>query len=123
MNGNQSDILVRMMGFHATVWLSHWKASTATNEHKALGDLYESWGDQLDGLAELCMGKARDRSMPENDTLRVGATEDYAELIDEGIRMVASMRSECTPLEDDDVLNVLADMSHALNKAAYLLEI
>jgi hypothetical protein len=123
MTGNQSDLLVRMIAYHASVWLSHWRAPTSTNEHKALGDLYDGWGDQLDSLAELCMGKARDREMPENEMQQFGARSDYSLLIDEGLALVASFRSVCTPLEDDDVLNALADLSHLLNKTAYLLEL
>lgn len=122
MNGNNSKLLARMLGFHATVWAAHWIAATKTNEHKALGDLYESWGGSLDSLAELSMGKTRDRAFsPEQAS--INPQVDYAALVDNGLSLVESFRDTCETGEDDDVLNVLADMSHALNKASYMLQL
>ena len=122
MRSNNGQQLVAMMGFHATAWLSHWTAPTKTNEHAALGELYDSWGDNLDKLAELCMGKARSRDLP-TAQLPLKAETNYAALIKTGLGLVTAFRFACEPGIDDDVLNVLADMSHSLNLAAYKLQV
>lgn len=124
MNSDNKHILVELIGYHASVWMSHWAAPTQTNEHKALGDLYESIGDLLDDLAELTMGKLRSLEIPEKYQLTVGSTSDnYTPLIDRGLELVKQYRALCRQGEDDDVLNLLADMSHALNKASYMLQL
>ena len=39
-----------------------------------------------------------------------------------GLQLVQDLQEYCTVGEDDDLLNIVADMSAALNKAKYLLK-
>lgn len=98
--------------------VAHWRASTKTNEHAALGQLYDSLSDLVDTLAETLMGDEGSREMPSRKAT-IGQGDGYDGLISEGKRLADSL---CTALADKpDLANITADIRQAMNKAAYLL--
>lgn len=111
-----SECICSLVAYNASLLLAHWRADTVTNEHKALGDLYEKMSDLVDDFAEVTMGKYGlvDTCSGKITTLKNPAAE--------GLEIVEEAQGEFTVGQDDDVLNILADMSAALNKTAYLLK-
>lgn len=114
--------IVDLMGFAANLRVAHWQADTVTNTHKTLGDLYEAIDGLTDDLAEMAMGKDGSVEFPEaNLVLKPGVS--LAELLQAGLNVLSNARAECVPGVDDDLLNTLADMSAAINRAKYLLKV
>jgi len=108
------------LGFDSSLRVAHWNANTATNEHKAIGELYSSMSDLIDDYAEICLGKHGGKvTAPE---FTKAPTDDNAAMIQAGSDCVAKERATLKQGVDDDLLNILADMDTALNKARYLLK-
>lgn len=114
----EKDCLSRLVAYNGSLQIAHWMADTVTNEHKALGDLYESMVDLVDDFAEVYMGKYPVVSFPKEAVIE-DITEGPAS---EGLEIVKDAQAKFKVGEDDDLLNILADMSSALNKAKYLLK-
>lgn len=114
--------ITALVAFNTNLQLAHWQADTVTNVHRTLGDLYEQTVDLVDKLAEVFMGKRNDRTFLNAD-IKLVAGADVKELLAVGIQAVADARTGCTAGEDDDLLNILADISSAINRAKYLLKI
>lgn len=105
----------------AGVQLAHWQAPSKTNEHRTLGDLYEGLSGLVDDFAEMTLGKNGNREFPELPvTFRAYAP---GEIVKGFCDLVIAAREEVTETTDDDLANTLADMSAALNKAKYLLQL
>lgn len=121
MKTNRAPLL-QLVAFQTNLLLAHWQADTINNTHKALGDLYETVSAKVDELAEVSMGKDNDREFPE-ETFQLAPNLGLPELFYFGLGAVASFRATCTPGEDDDLLNIVADISAAINHARYFLRI
>jgi hypothetical protein len=121
MKMNRQPIL-HLLAFKTNVQLAHWQADTLSNAHKTLGDLYDAVDEALDAFTETAIGKTNDREFPE-DTCQIAPGIPYSELLAFGLGTVASLRSTCTPGEDDDLLNMAAEISAAINHAKYFLRI
>lgn len=115
-------ILLRLVAFQTNLLLAHWQADTLGNTHKALGDLYATVSEKLDELAEVSMGKDNNRDFPE-ESFEIVPNMPVADLLGFGIGTLASFRAICTPGEDDDMLNLAADIASAINHARYFLRI
>ena len=115
-------IILRLVAFQTNLLLAHWQADTLTNTHKVLGDLYETVSGKVDALAEVSMGKDNDREFPE-EAFEVAPNMPLNELLMFGMGVLASFRATCTPGEDDDLLNISADISAAVNRTRYFLRI
>lgn len=114
-----NDCVTRLVAYNGSLQIAHWKADTVTNEHKALGDLYDSMIDHTDKFAEVFMGKyGKTFQFPKDcRIIDLGKTPcGY------GMKLVERLKSEFTAGKDDDLLNILADMEASLNKAKYLLK-
>ena len=111
-----SECLCKLVAYNASLLVKHWQADTVTNAHKALGSLYETMTELTDDLAEVCMGKygVIDECS--------GSLTSLKDPPAEGLEIVEELQNEFSAGADDDVLNILADMSAALNKTAYLLK-
>ncbi len=93
--------------------LAHWNGNTATNEHEALGELYDAWEDGLDDLVEATCGKRGCKvSEPE---------QGNTALAEQALAALSGVKDTLTA-EDDDLLNIVADMENAVNKGRYLLK-
>lgn len=113
--------VIALLGMIPTLRVAHWQASTKTNEHKALGDLYEALDGLIDDFAETLMGlDGNDRSF-ESHGCTIEAKNEFAGIVkrirDEVNKVVEATSSEA------DLNNIAADMRQAVNKACYLLEI
>ena len=115
-------IILQLVAFQTNLLLAHWQADTLTNAHKALGDLYAEVSEKIDELSEVSMGKDNDREFPE-ETFQIAPDLALPELFYFGLGAVAAFRETCTPGEDDDLLNIAADISAAINHAKYFLRI
>ena len=57
MKESPDDTIARLVAYNGSLQIAHWRADTITNEHKALGDLYDTMVEKTDDFAEVFMGK------------------------------------------------------------------
>jgi hypothetical protein len=110
----------KLLGFLSSLRVAHLNADTATNEHKAIGELYDDMDELTDDYAEICLGKHGGKATAAS--FAKAPTDDNAAMIQAGSDCVSDLRATCKVGVDDDLLNILADMDTALNKARYLLK-
>jgi hypothetical protein len=103
-----------LLGLLASIRLAHWNANTATNEHKTLGELYEVIDGLVDSFVEVKLGKTG---------VKVSDSVDGDEVVTNGCALVEQLRAGLVAGEDDDLLNLLADMEGEFNKVKYLLKV
>ncbi len=97
------------------VKLAHWNADTKSTEHGALGELYEALEAGTDRFVEAYLGKNK-------GAVEANAVKLPGDLLHGGTEAVAVLRGKLTAGEDEDLLNILADLDEALNKARYILK-
>ena len=114
--------ITSLMAFNANLQLAHWQADTRTSDHVTLGNLYEQMTDLTDQLAEVMMGRDGDRVFDETSLLLHPGAK-HLDLLNEGMNLVREIRQELKPGEQDDLLNIVADISSAINRARYLLKV
>ncbi len=119
MNRLQS---IQLLGLVANVHVAHWQASRKTNEHAALGELYEAILPMVDALTELAIARDGDAEFPAVN-IAITNRAAYPELLAGGLALVAEIRATCTAGVDDDLLNILADIAAAIRLAGYKLEV
>ena len=105
-----------LLALLSNVRVAHWNASTTTNEHRALGELYEALDSTVDTFVELYMGKRKIAACGDAPSTPV------PEMLEGGCSAVSELRKALTVGEDDDLLNALADIEAALSKAKYMLK-
>lgn len=113
-----SESISQLVAYNGSLHIAHWKANTITNQHKALGDLYESMVSLVDEFSEIYMGKYGVPSFPAFAII----SDITANPVEAGLELVERLRTLFPAGQDDDLLNILADMSIALNKCNYLLK-
>lgn len=118
MKSSLAECIAKLVAYNGSLQMAHWLADTVTNEHKALGDLYESMVGLVDDFAEVYMGSYGMVTFPK-DAVICDITEAPAS---EGIELVEELKTYFKAGADDDLINILADMSSALHKAMYLLK-
>ena len=101
------------------VQLAHWAANTQTNEHEALGQLYSDLAALVDTFVETYAGKTGE--LPSGVAV-VQVETDLGALIDQSLETVEQVKAEFSVGDDDDLLNILADIEAAWNKTRYLLK-
>lgn len=117
-DGTVSECIAHLVSYNGSLQMAHWLADTVTNEHKALGDLYESMVDLVDSFAEVYMGKHGVVSFPDDTEI-----EDITDApASKGLEVVDRLQSYFQEGVDSDLLNILADMQAAMHKAQYLLK-
>lgn len=115
-----------LLALNDNLRIAHWQASTTTNEHKTLGELYDTLSELTDDLAEATLGKMGPGSVnqfPSGETIVLNVSAGYPAVIGEAVKVLAAVKAELNPTVDDDLLNIVADMSNAVNKARYLLKV
>ena len=105
-----------LLALLSNVRVAHWNASTTTNEHRALGELYEALDSTVDTFVELYMGKRKIAACGD------APASPVPEMLEGGCSAVSELRKALTVGEDDDLLNALADIEAALSKAKYMLK-
>lgn len=121
-NGVTAAHITELVTFAANVQISHWEADTLTSAHETLGKLYSRLIAEVDTLAELYMGKTENRT-GFAATVNLADNADLADLLDSGLDIVNRARTGTVAGKDDDILNVLADISAAINHTRYLLRV
>lgn len=111
----------KLAGLAAGLQVAHWAADTVTNAHKAIGDLYETVSAKVDEFAEVYSGKTGEVPLA-GEAFEVRAVGDHTALVEDGLRTVEAVKGSLTAGSDDDLLNILADIEAAYNKARYLLK-
>jgi DNA-binding ferritin-like protein len=101
------------------VKLAHWNADTKSTEHAALGELYEALEAATDRFVEAWLGKHKG-AVTSEVTLELKG-KSLGEVCDEAAKAVEGYRQK-VGAGCEDLLNILADMDEALNKARYLLK-
>ncbi len=112
--------IIKLLGQLPTLRVAHWQASTKTNEHKALGDLYESLDGMIDDFVETLMGLEGSRNL-ESQKFTIEARNSFTDVVKAVRGLINTLVSETK--DDADLNNIAADMRQAVNKACYLLEI
>ena len=113
---------IQLLGFRDNVHVAHWQAPRKTNEHATLGELYDAILEQIDKLTELAIARDGDLEFP---AVNIGIVNraPYAELLGSGLALLAEIRSTFAAGNDDDALNVIADIAAAIRRAGYKLEV
>ncbi len=107
-----------VVAYYGGLHIAHWQANTLTNEHKTLGDLYEKIIELIDEFTEVYMGKYGMIKFKKGIEL----PDLKKEPIKPGIKLVKDLQEYFKAGEDDDLLNILADMLIELNRAEFLLK-
>jgi hypothetical protein len=115
---NPNQCIAHMVSYVGGLRFAHWQANTVTNEHKALGDLYDALSDLIDTFTEVFIGKYGMVKFIKGVELVNVSVKPCAK----GLTIVESLQKNFDAGDDDDLLNIIADMSTALNKAKYLLK-
>lgn len=113
---------IELLGFRDNVHVAHWQAPRKTNEHATLGELYEAILGKIDELTELAISRDGDLEFPA-EHIEIANRAPYAELLGGGLALLAEIRTTFKPGVDDDALNILADISADIRRAAYKLEV
>jgi len=113
-----STCIAELIAYVGSLHIAHFLADTKTNEHKTLGDLYESMNDLTDEFSEVYMGAYGMVTFPDDAVI-----SDVTDApVGEGLELVSKLQTYFVPGTDDDLLNILADMASTLHKSAYLLK-
>lgn len=112
--------LATLVAWTACLQLTHWHSPTVTNQHRVLGELYEFMTGKVDEFAEVAMGKIGRRAV-EPAEFELSAMKPEELLID-GLAEIGAIRIELKAGEDDDLLNLLGEMSAAINRTRYQLQ-
>ncbi len=120
-SGIRSKIL-KLLLLNASVRVAHWRASTKTNEHAALGGLYSAVDDFVDSFVEMAMGREGHRDFS-SVSGEVNASASNGELIKDLRAAAEGLLEEAKSKNAEDLVNTAAELIGAVNKAAYLLEV
>lgn len=113
---------IQLLGFRDNLHVAHWQAPRKTNEHSALGELYDALLGKIDELTEISISRDSAMDFPEA-SISISNRAVYADLLAGGLSLIAEIRATLTVGVDDDRLNILADMTADIRRAAYKLEV
>ena len=120
-SGIRSKIL-KLLLLNASVRVAHWRASTKTNEHAALGGLYSAVDDFVDAFIEMEMGRAGSRDFSSTSG-EINASASNEELVKDLRTAAVGLLEEAKSKNAEDLINMAAELIGTINKAAYLLEV
>jgi hypothetical protein len=113
---------IELVAFKTNLQFAHWQASTLTNEHRALGELYDSINELADKFIEVCMGRDGDTVFPDA-TITITTPIDVGNLLGQGMSSVSELLRQAKDAMNDDLINILADMQIVINRTKYLLKV
>ena len=113
---------IQLLGFRDNVHVAHWQAPRRTNEHATLGELYDAILGPIDALTEIAISRDGNTDFPETP-IAILNRAPYLELLAAGMALLSEIRGTLKAGDDDDALNILADIAGAIRRAAYKLEI
>jgi len=114
--------ILKLLLLNSSVRVAHWRASTKTNEHKALGDLHEAIDGLVDDYVEMLMGREGSREFS-SISGEVNASASNADLIKDLREAAAGLLSHAKGADAEDLVNTAAEIVGTINKAAYLLQV
>jgi hypothetical protein len=120
---NKAIAVLAMQGFSLRdqIHLFHWQTEVG-DQHKALGDYYEGFLGQLDGLMEVIMGKYGRISVKSVGTPK--PLIDLSEVnIEDFVNSKVSIFEDAKKLfaKDSEILNILDEIIAEIQKLKYLL--
>lgn len=118
--------ILNLVQFNTNLQIAHWQAPTKTNEHSALGELYEKMLSLTDEFVETYFGTVGNRELSVDNEEGESEIEivqgiEPALLVQGGLSVIDELKKDL-PEGSDDLANILADMRGALNKTAYKLQ-
>jgi hypothetical protein len=123
-SGDKNLAVLAMQGFSLRdqIHLFHWQTDVG-DLHTALGEFYDSFLDQLDGLMEVVMGKYGRISIkgvgsPSPLVDLAGANID--DLLNKYISIFEGYKTS-TFDKDDDIKNIIDEIVASINKLKYLI--
>jgi hypothetical protein len=123
-SGDKNLAVLAMQGFSLRdqIHLFHWQTDVG-DLHTALGEFYDSFLDQLDGLMEVVMGKYGRISIkgigsPAPLVDLTGANID--DLLNKYISIFEGYKTS-TFSKDDDIKNIIDEIVASINKLKYLI--
>lgn len=109
------ELIAELVSYNASLQIAHWMADTITNEHRTLGELYDSMVGLTDKFVEMYMGKYGVIEFKKSELEKLDKPASIGcEVVDE----LCAQFGE----DDEELLNVLYDMHATLYKAKYLLK-
>jgi hypothetical protein len=122
-----TDKNLSLLGMHGfslrdQIHVFHWQCEIG-DLHTALGDFYEDFLEQLDGLMEVVMGKYGRVSMKTVGTpspLKDLADVNLEEYLNKYIGIFEGYKSS-TFKNDDDIKNIIDEIIASINKLKYLI--
>jgi DNA-binding ferritin-like protein len=120
---NKAIAVLAMQGFSLRdqIHLFHWQTEVG-DKHKALGDYYDDFLEQLDGLMEVIMGKYGRISVKSVGTPK--PLIDLSEVnIEDFVSSKVSIFEDAKKLfaKDSEILNILDEIIAEIQKLKYLL--
>ena len=112
---------IQLLGVRDNVHIAHWQASRKTNEHATLGELYEAILPLIDELTELAIARDGILDFPDTEISIVNRLAE-PDFLTAGLALLAEIRDTFKPGNDDDALNIIADIAAAIRRAGYKLE-
>lgn len=113
-------LITSLVAFNANLQIAHWQATTVTNEHAALGELYGRMLELTDEFAEVAMGRDGNREFPAGEALELQGLA-AGELLEVGLELLAEIREDLAG-QAEDLGNLVAEMSAAINRTRYRLQ-
>jgi hypothetical protein len=115
---NKGDYLTSLIANNFSLKFKHWTADRLTNEHKYIGDLYDTVSGLLDELVEVSIGMGI--TLPEDEEIAMNPCGVSAlELIQFQITILNEIESGET---DTGILTLTGDIRKELNHAIYFLK-
>lgn len=116
-----SDMAMYGLWLRNQIHLFHWQTEIG-DQHKALGDFYNEFLEQLDELVEVSMGKYGRVSFTPTVTVPLQNLKDIvvSEFVNIGVSNFASFRID-TYKNDPEIQNIIDEIIANMHKLNYLL--
>lgn len=107
------ELIAELVSYNASLQIAHWMADTVTNEHRTLGELYDSMVALTDKFVEAYMGEY---GVIDFKGCKI---EKITKPVTHGCNLVEEL---CEIVDNDYLCNILEEMQAELYKAKYLLK-
>ena len=119
--GDPLTSVLEFSGLLTKLQTAHWEADTETEEHEALGDLYDALRGCLDRYVESAMGDAGVRHM-EPAEVDLSPNIDRRALVGDIKTAVKVLQRSAKKADSEALLNIAAEMEEHVLKAIYKLD-
>lgn len=119
---NHSMMAIHGLSLLDQIKIFHWQTEVG-DAHKALGEFYDDFSDELDGLVEVVMGKygrISVRSTGSPAPLADIASIDPTALVEKYVRIYEVYRNT-TFASDPEIQNIIDEVIARIHKLKYLL--